>query len=68
MFKTWKENQKLKDQVKIKALENTKLIKENERYKYKLHQIMMLIERFNYKTDNAFTLMNQIRQEANYEK
>lgn len=68
MFKTWKENQKLREQLKTKALETTKLIKENEKYKYKLHQIMMLVERFDYLGGNPFTLINKIKKEAGYEK
>ena len=64
MFRIWKENKKLKEQVKTKSLENTRLIHEIENYKYKLYKITALVDEFSYKSDNIFTLLNKIKKEA----
>ena len=62
MFKTWKENQRLKEQMKVQALENTTLIKENEKLKIKLHQIETEINKFDFINGNAFSLINKIKE------
>jgi regulator of replication initiation timing len=62
MFKTWKENQRLKEQMKVQALENTALIKENEKLKIKLHQIETEINKFDFINGNAFSLINKIKE------
>ena len=62
MFKTWKENQRLKEQLKSKALENTALLKENEQLKLKLFQIEDMINKFDFINGNAFSLLNKIKE------
>ena len=62
MFKLWKENHKLKEQMKVQALENTALIKENEKLKIKLHQIETEINKFDFIKGNAFSLINKIKE------
>lgn len=64
MFKTWKENHRLKEQLKTKALETTALLKENEQLKYKLFQINDEINKFDFINGNAFSLLNRIKKET----
>lgn len=64
MFKLWKENHRLKEQMKVQALENTALIKENEKLKYKLYQINDEINKFDFINGNAFSLINRIKKET----
>lgn len=61
MFKkTKEENEYLRNDNKSKALQITALLKENQELRYRLHKIEMEIERFNYRNDNPFSLMNII--------
>lgn len=66
MFKLWKENQRLKEQLKQKALENTSLIKENEQLKFRLFKIDGEIKKFDCLNGNPFSLINKIKEEADY--
>ena len=66
MFKLWKENQKLKEQLKQKALENTSLIKKNEQLKFRLNKIDSEIQKFDCLNGNPFSLINKIKKEADY--
>jgi SMC interacting uncharacterized protein involved in chromosome segregation len=61
MFKKTKDKlDYLKEENKSKALQITALLKENQELRYRLHKIEMEIERFNYRNDNPFSLMNNI--------
>lgn len=67
-YKKLKEQLRLyKEDNKNKACEITGYLKENEKLKYKLHNIMMQIEKFDHINDNAFSLINKIYKEARYE-
>lgn len=66
MFKLWKENQRLKEQLKQKALENTSLIQENEQLKFRLCKIDSEIQKFDCLNGNPFSLINKIKKEADH--
>lgn len=68
MFKKTKDEiEYLKNENKSKALQVTALIKENDDLKYKLHKIIMEIDKFNHLEGNPFSLLNMIKKEAEYE-
>lgn len=67
MFKTWKENQKLKEQLKQKATENTAILVENNQLKQKINDIEMEIDKFDHVKGNTFTLINKIKEKCQNE-
>lgn len=67
MFEKRKLIEQLKKENKSKSLQITILLRENEKLKYKCHQIQMEIDKFNFLNDNTFSLLNRIKKEAKYE-
>lgn len=68
MFKKTKEKLEMyRENNKEMAVQITAYNKENEKLKYKLNKIQMMIEQFDFRNGNAFSLMNQIKSEAKYE-
>jgi hypothetical protein len=62
MFKKTKDKiEYYKNDNQSKALQITALLKENQELKYRIHKAEMEIEKFNYRNDNPFSLMNTIK-------